>query len=189
MDLNGVEGIDLNTLGGVDRVTVNDLTGTALTAVNVNLGATGGTTGDGQADTIVVNGTNGNDSINVIGEGTSFSVGGVPAVVNVTNSEGANDAVLVNGRGGDDGLGAFSLLSADVVHKVTLDGGAGNDIIIGSPGPTPSVGGDGTTGSSGSRGTTRYVGGGDDTFIGPGRRQRRRRGGRATIRCSSTATT
>ena len=33
MDLNGVEGINLNALGGADTVTVNDLTGTDLTQV------------------------------------------------------------------------------------------------------------------------------------------------------------
>ena len=32
MDLNGVEGIDFNALGGADTITVNDLTGTDVTA-------------------------------------------------------------------------------------------------------------------------------------------------------------
>ena len=49
MDLNDVEKIDLNALGGTDTVTVNDLSGTDLTQVNINLASTiGGTTGDGQ---------------------------------------------------------------------------------------------------------------------------------------------
>ena len=44
MDLNGVERIDLNALGGADTVTVNDLSGTDVTEVNVNLAGTiGGT--------------------------------------------------------------------------------------------------------------------------------------------------
>ena len=37
MDLNGVEGINLKALGVADTVTVNDLTGTGLTALNVDL--------------------------------------------------------------------------------------------------------------------------------------------------------
>ena len=37
MDLNDVEHIDLNALGGADTITVNDLTGTDVTQVNVNL--------------------------------------------------------------------------------------------------------------------------------------------------------
>src|SRR6476469_665557 len=118
MDLNGVEGIDLNALGGADQVTVNDLTGTDLTQLNVNLAATGGA-GDGAADTVIVNGTNGNDNVRLFGSGTSVSVTGLPTLVNVTGTEGANDALVVKGQGGDDGLDA-SLVNDNVV-KLTLD--------------------------------------------------------------------
>ena len=38
MDLDGVETLELVTLGGADRVTANDLSGTAMTNVVVNLG-------------------------------------------------------------------------------------------------------------------------------------------------------
>ena len=37
MDLNDVEAIDLNALGGTDTTTVNDLTGTDLVEININL--------------------------------------------------------------------------------------------------------------------------------------------------------
>ena len=58
MDLNGVEKIQLNAVGGADNITVNDLTGTGVTQVAIDLGATPGATGgDGQADTVTVNGT------------------------------------------------------------------------------------------------------------------------------------
>ena len=50
MDLNAVEQIDLNALGGTDDLTVNDLSGTDLTQVNADLAATGGG-GDNAADT------------------------------------------------------------------------------------------------------------------------------------------
>ena len=33
MDLNDVEGIDFNALGGADRITVNDLSGTDVTEI------------------------------------------------------------------------------------------------------------------------------------------------------------
>ena len=50
MDLNDVEAIDLNALGGADTVTVNDMSGTDLTAVNADLAAAiGATAGDGAA--------------------------------------------------------------------------------------------------------------------------------------------
>ena len=98
MDLNDVEKIDLNALGGTDTVTVNDLTGTDVTEVNVNLAGTiGGTAGDAAADVVIVNGTNGNDIIDVFGAGTSVSVLGLSARVNITNSEGANDSLVING--------------------------------------------------------------------------------------------
>ncbi len=39
MDLNGVEHIQLNALGGADTITVNDLTGTDVKQVAIDLGA------------------------------------------------------------------------------------------------------------------------------------------------------
>ena len=38
MDLNDVESINFNALGGADTITVNDLTGTDVTEVNLDLG-------------------------------------------------------------------------------------------------------------------------------------------------------
>jgi hypothetical protein len=50
-------------------VTVNDLSGTDVSSVNVDLADTlGGATGDGQTDRVVVNATNGEDAIDVSGE-------------------------------------------------------------------------------------------------------------------------
>ena len=54
MDLNDVEAIDVNALGGADNLTVNDLSGTDLTTVNANLFGTGGVD-DCAADTVIVN--------------------------------------------------------------------------------------------------------------------------------------
>src|SRR6202012_5556901 len=56
MDLDGVEHIQLATLGGADTVTANDLTGTDVNQVSVNLARSGGG-GDGQKDNVVVNGS------------------------------------------------------------------------------------------------------------------------------------
>ena len=51
MDTDGVERVDFNALGGADVVTVNDLTGTDVRSVNVDLaGALGGATGDNEPD-------------------------------------------------------------------------------------------------------------------------------------------
>ena len=164
MDLDGVEAIDLNTLGGTDTTTVNDLTGTDLTEVNVNqAGAIGGTAGDGQADTVVVNGTAGNDVIDVFGAGTSVAALGLHARVNVTNSEGANDALVVNALGGNDGVTATTLPAG--VVKLTIDGGDGNDNLLGSQGADLLLGGDGADFVFGDNGDdTAFLGAGDDTF-------------------------
>ena len=73
MDADAVEIVDLNALGGTDTITVNDLSGTDVVGgFDGDLAGTlGGTAGDAQPDTVIVNGTNGNDIIDVLGAGTS----------------------------------------------------------------------------------------------------------------------
>jgi Ca2+-binding RTX toxin-like protein len=133
MDLNDVEKINVNTLGGADTLTVNDLSGTDATQVNVNLGGTlGGTAGDAQADTVIVNATSGNDIIDVFGSGTSIAVVGLSAQVSIANAEGANDSLVISAGGGNDGITATTLPAG--VMKLTLDGGAGDDVILGGDG-------------------------------------------------------
>src|SRR5436309_2469434 len=103
MDLGGIERVDFNALGGADTSNVGNLAGTALTQVNIDLAAPPGSgTGDTAPDTVTVAGTAGNDAITVAGQGTSVSVLGLPAVVNITGAEGANDALSVNALGGND---------------------------------------------------------------------------------------
>ena len=64
MDLNDVEAIDLNALGGADTITVNDLSGTDVVERQRRpRRRIGGTAGDGAADTVIVNGTNGDDVV------------------------------------------------------------------------------------------------------------------------------
>lgn len=164
MDLNDVERLDLNALGGTDTFTVNSLVGTDLTTINANLvGLIGGTAGDAAADVIIVNGTSGNDIIDVFGSGSSVAVIGLSAVVNITNSEGANDALVINGLGGNDGLTA-STLPAGVI-KLTLDGGMGNDTLLGSQGGDVLLGGDGNDFIFGDNGNDlALMGAGNDIF-------------------------
>jgi hypothetical protein len=82
MDTAGVERVDFNALGGADLVTVNDLSATDVRAVNVDLAGTlGGATGDGQADQVVVKGSNGNDAIDVSGDAAEVKVSGLAATV------------------------------------------------------------------------------------------------------------
>jgi len=97
MDTAGVERVDFNALGGVDVVTVNDLTGTDVTDVNVDLAGTlGGVTGDGAADRVLVNGTNGDDTIDVSGNASGVEVSGLVPTVRVSHSEAANDRLEID---------------------------------------------------------------------------------------------
>jgi Ca2+-binding RTX toxin-like protein len=164
MDLDDIENLDLSALGGTDTLTVNNLAGTDLTAINTDLAATiGGTTGDAAADTVIVNGTNAGDIIDVVGAGTSASVLGLQARVNITNSEGANDALVVNALGGVDAVTATTLPAG--VIKLTLDGGVGNDTLLGSQGADVLLGGDGDDFIFGDNGDdTAFMGADSDVF-------------------------
>ena len=164
MDLDDVEVIDLNALGGTDTITVNDLSGTDVVEFDGDLaGVLGGTAGDGQPDTVIVNGTNGPDNVDITGAGTSASVTGLATAVNLTNSEGANDSLVVNALGGDDVVEATTLPAG--VIKLTIDGGAGQDQLRGSQGADVFLGGDDNDNIFGDNGNdVALMGAGDDVF-------------------------
>ena len=142
MDTAGVETVDFNALGGADTVTVNDLTATEVKIVNTDLAGTlGGNTGDRQIDSVVVNATNGNDAVEAADRGTSVAVTGLPATVNIEKTDPASDALTINGRDGDDILDAAQLAADSMV--LTLDGGAGDDLLVGGDGNDTLFGRDG----------------------------------------------
>lgn len=139
LDLNGTEGITFNALGGADTVTVHDLTGTGVTAVNLNLAANGGG-GDAAADTVIVEATTGKDVATVVGDATGTSVSGLAARVNITGAE-ATDRLTVSGRAGDDVIDASGLSAAAI--QFAADGGDGHDVLIGGAGGDVLAGGAG----------------------------------------------
>jgi Ca2+-binding RTX toxin-like protein len=164
MDTNDLERVDINALGGTDNVVVGDLTGTDVTQMNVNLAGTlGGAAGDAAVDTVTANSTNGADIIDVFGAGSSYSVVGLQAQINVSNSEGALDSLVINGLGGDDRITATTLPAG--VVKLTIDGGAGDDTILGSQGADTLIGGDGADFIFGDNGDDlARMGAGNDVF-------------------------
>jgi Ca2+-binding RTX toxin-like protein len=164
MDLNGVETVDFNALGGADLITVDDLSGTDLTTVNVNLAALGGA-GDGSADNVVVDGTNGSDAILVAGDASGVSVLNLPAVVNVFGGEIANDRLTVRALAGDDVVEATGLAANAI--QFTADGGTGDDILIGSTGNDTLLGGDNDDILVGNGGTDVLDGGTGDNVVIP----------------------
>jgi Ca2+-binding RTX toxin-like protein len=163
MDTHGVEGVDFNALGGADTVTVNDLTGTDVKNVDVDLaGALGGTTGDGQVDRVVVNGTPLNDAITAAGDASALAVSGLQTQVAIQHQE-PTDQLFVQGLGGDDVISATGL-GAGTVSEF-LEGGDGNDTIAGGAGAETLLGGNGNDSIDGNGGSDRAaLGAGDDTF-------------------------
>jgi hypothetical protein len=94
MDLNDVEKVTVNALGGEDTININDLTGTDLKVFDINLGVGGA--GDGARDTIVIND---DDDVQVVDNGNgNLTITGVSgAVVHITGFEAANDQLMING--------------------------------------------------------------------------------------------
>src|SRR6266705_59820 len=115
MDTVGVERVDFNALGGADAVTVNDLTGTDVNSVNVDLaGALGGAAGDGAADRVIVNGTAGNDAIDVSGDANVVKVSGLAATTKILHPEAANDRLEVNTLAGADTVATVGLVPGSI---------------------------------------------------------------------------
>jgi Ca2+-binding RTX toxin-like protein len=164
MDTNGVETVDFNALGGADIVTVGDLTGTDVSAVNVDLAGTlGGTTGDGVSDRVSVEGTDRADAIGVSGDTSSVTVSGLSSTVSVRHQD-VTDLVDVQGLGGDDAISAAPLAANAIA--LLLDGGDGNDTLAGGKGVETLSGGDGNDTVDGNGGNdAALLGSGDDTFV------------------------
>jgi Ca2+-binding RTX toxin-like protein len=158
MDLNDTEGITFNALGGADTVTVNDLSGTDVSQVNLNLAAVGGA-GDGAADAVIVNSSSGDDAVQVTGDAAGTTVLGLAARVQITGAEAVNDKLTVNLLAGDDVIEASGLAATpiqlaadggDVDYGMIggpvnddLTGGAGDDVLVGGPGQDVLDGGPG----------------------------------------------
>jgi Ca2+-binding RTX toxin-like protein len=113
MDLDDVEAIDARPAGGTDTVTVNDVTGTDLARVDVDLAATiGGSTSDAQADTVSVIGTTGDDSIAANAVGSAVEVSGLAPLVRITHADPALDSLVIDGLTGDDDVAIDPALAA-----------------------------------------------------------------------------
>jgi Ca2+-binding RTX toxin-like protein len=164
MDTHGVETVDFNALGGADAVTVDDLSGTDVRNVGLDLAGTlGGTTGDGQTDSVTVNGTAHNDTLAIAGDASVVTVSGVHAQVAIEHQE-STDQLSVDGLGGNDAIDATGLASGAITPS--FDGGDGNDTIAGGPGAETLLGGNGNDTIDGNGGNdSASLGAGGDTFI------------------------
>ena len=145
-----------------DKIVINDLSGTNVTKVEIDLAATPGGAADGVADTITIQGPNGDDVILISGDSGVVSIFGLSEEVMVFNLD-ANDRIVINGLGGDDVIEASGLAAG---LQFVADGGDGNDVIVGSAGDDILSGGAGDDVLLGGSGLDVLDGGpGDNTVI------------------------
>ena len=127
MDLDGIELIDVRTFGGADNVVVDDLAGTDLETVHVDLDAFGGAD-DGQPDTVTANGTSAADAFTIGSAGSDTLVTGPSSAVQVSGGEEALDNIVVAGLGGEDTL-TMAVGAASGPVPVNFDGGLDTDTV------------------------------------------------------------
>jgi Ca2+-binding RTX toxin-like protein len=152
--LNDIEFIDVQALGGADNAVLNDVSGTDLKLVTLDLeAAIGAGTGDGAADSVTVNGTDDPDDIQIVADGSAVDVFGTP--LRIDHSEAANDKLTVNGLGGADTITGEPGLAALI--QLVINGGTEVDVL---------TGGDGNDRIAGQQANDSMFGGaGDDTLV------------------------
>ena len=101
MDFDGIEHVNVRALGSTDAITVDSLAGTGVKTVDVDLSAIGGS-GDGQPDTVTVNGTTRRDVVDVTRSAAQVIVAGLAAETRITGSEPALDTLRVQTLDGND---------------------------------------------------------------------------------------
>jgi len=142
MDCDGVEVVKFNALGGADKITVNDLTGTDVKNVNLDLAnppASG--QGDNNGDSVIVKGTENDDVVNVSGDAAGITVLGLAATVNIVGTDPTLDTLTIEALAGNDVVTAADLQAGAI--NLIIDGGLGDDVLIGSHGDDIIFGGEG----------------------------------------------
>ncbi len=122
---------------------------------DLNEGATGN-------DTVEVNGGNGLEQFTATANGTRVRFDRLnPAPFSI--DIGTSEKLVLNANGGDDSFSATGNLAALIA--ITVDGGTGNDTLLGSNGVDILLGGDGNDFVDGQQGNdVGFLGAGDDTF-------------------------
>jgi Ca2+-binding RTX toxin-like protein len=105
--------------------------------------------GQDGTDTLKVNGGNGPETFTISANGTRVSVNGISPTA-FTIDAGTIENIVINANGGDDTISAGNGLAT--LTSLTIDGGAGNDVITGGDGNDTIIGGDGNDTVTGGRG-------------------------------------
>lgn len=165
MHLGTLERVDVESLGGQDDLAVDDLTGTDVQEVRLDLEAVkDGGAPDSAADRVVLDGTSGDDIATVLGKPGNLVVLGLPVPVTIQHTDATLDAVRVNTRKGNDRIEAGGL-SGNAV-QLTAVGGPGGDSLVGGAAGDLLVGGDGNDFVDGRGGSdVAQLGAGNDVFV------------------------
>ncbi|MGH3043341.1 MAG: calcium-binding protein [Gaiellaceae bacterium] len=118
--------------------------------------------GGAATDTVEVNGGGGGEQFATTANGARVRfdrLNPAPFAIDIGTSEN----LVLNANGGDDSFSATGNLA--VLIKITVDGGAGNDTLLGSNGIDILLGGDGNDFADGQQGNdVAFLGAGDDDF-------------------------
>jgi 6-phosphogluconolactonase (cycloisomerase 2 family)/Ca2+-binding RTX toxin-like protein len=142
LTISGVETVDLNLAGG-GTFTAFDLSGTSIGRMNVNLGV------HSQPVNIAFQGSANTDIYTFASEGETLRVDQTGAPSIAFSGAVVGDALAVYGNGSNDKIDAGSVGTTKLA--LSIFGGAGNDLLIGSAGAD-----------------ILHGGAGDDTLIGGG---------------------
>ncbi|NOS68309.1 MAG: calcium-binding protein, partial [Verrucomicrobia bacterium] len=155
----GIEVLKFDASVGRDTLSVKNLKGSGLKTGNINLGVA--SPGDGVADTIIFDGTSGDDTFTgSIVSATDMQLvetgGATYHILNSLRAEG--DTLIINGLAGDDTLtfAAVTTSNPDYI-AVRLFGGDNNDTLIGTPYADYLDGGAGTDTFTGREGLDTFV--------------------------------
>ncbi len=118
MDTDGVEVSVFNALGGSDAVTVNDLTGTDVREVELNLDSgQGAGTGDGLADRVTVSGPANREKFIVTGAAHNVLVRGDGPEISLQAAE-ARDGLNINPADSDEKVDSSGLAAGTIQFSV-----------------------------------------------------------------------
>jgi Ca2+-binding RTX toxin-like protein len=132
MDFNGVEAVQFSAVGGADQINIADLSGTHIKRVDLDFAAPAGSgTPDNAVDVITIHGTTGDDAVVLSGTSALMQVTGLAATINITAADATLDQLILNLHEGDDVADASALQSAILL---SIFGGPGDDVLIGSEG-------------------------------------------------------